>query len=357
MSFVQLLPFFLFLTISQSSSQRWPLSGTCYPCSCDINQKGFGRVKYVNCSNLALTRIPRNLPLDLHTLDFSNNRILPQEIQQLCTFNSMQYVALSYNSLDSIPPEIFKDLENLHTLVLHGISSIPTTNIFEDLFNLEYLDINDCHVNQIPDNWFRKLYSLKTLKLRQTGIRSIEPGVLDGLLNLQELDLSHNVMRTAQTESFKPIVQSIRRINFRGNMFKTIGDHLFEKMYNLVELDLSDNKLESIHKRSFLDLRQLINLDIRDNKLSNLPGGLFKNLRNLQTLNLAMNTFNNFPETLFKIGYLLKLDLSYNRIRRLPDSFVHSFPYLEFLNVDKNPLHCDCKSLDVKFYQPNLVII
>ncbi|KAK6175543.1 hypothetical protein SNE40_013987 [Patella caerulea] len=530
MALFGLIVTYLLLQLYVCHGQRWPLSGSCYPCDCKIIQKSSGRVKYVNCSNLSLERIPRNLPLDLNTLDLSHNELIPQDLRQLCTFKSMQYGSLSFNGLTqlpkytfdtchdllhlnltgnvfkklekgsfgglgniigiyglevnemaedvfremtklktleviyngrtltgaifnglpinemklvvtnlqilpsnmfqfgiktlndlsiigpeitffsenslhglgvlrkiyldlkklvslpekifhnngkldivsskpenlqeiwilnvaAIPPKIFKDLDNLHKLILRGIQSVPSEGLFNDLLNVEYLDISDCSVNQISQIWLAELYSLKTLKLRQTGIRNIEPGVFTGLVNLQELDLSYNVLRDVKQESLQPLVNSLKKLNLNGNMLNRIDSNLFQRMYNLVSLDISDNKLVSIEKDAFSDLRQLVFLNINDNKLSNLPLGLFNSLRNLQTLDLSMNTFTKFPGALDKPGYLLKLNLSSNRIIKFPENFLDSFPYLEYLNLLNNQLYCDCSNLVIKYLRPNLKII
>lgn len=75
------------------------------------------------------------------------------------------------------------------------------------------------------------------------------------------------------------------------------------------------------------------------NTLRELPKEITK-LKKLKSINLSGNSRLNWSKSLFRLsecGQLVKLDLSYNRIERIPAELFH-FENLEELILDGNPL-------------------
>ncbi|XP_046572045.1 insulin-like growth factor-binding protein complex acid labile subunit [Haliotis rubra] len=260
-------------------------------------------------------------------------------------------------SMNSVPGTIFNDLESLHRLEIHDVNEITSSGIFDDLVNLEVLDLTRSNINQIPTGWFSNLYSLKTLNLSQSNLREIEEGSMDGLMNLKTLDLSMNALRNIPLKAFDPLRKSVQNLHLSGNILKEIDDQLFRNMLALQYLDLSDNKIASISSNAFSDLKLLNSLQLQENKLAYLPVDLFNHQPNLQVLHLGANSFQRFPISVLKsAGFLLRLYLEDNKIPSAPPSLSTDLPYLEYLSVMNNPVQCRCRLLSLRLYMPNLYI-
>ncbi|XP_046372847.1 insulin-like growth factor-binding protein complex acid labile subunit [Haliotis rufescens] len=260
-------------------------------------------------------------------------------------------------SMNSVPGTIFKDLESLHRLEIHDVNEVASPGIFDDLVNLEVLDLTRSNVNQVPTGWFSNLYSLKTLNLSQSNLREIEEHSMDGLMNLKTLDLSMNALRNIHLKTFDPLRKSVQNLHLQGNILKGISDQLFSSMLALQYLDLSDNKIAMISSNAFSDLKLLNSLQLQENKLAYLPVDLFKHQPNLQVLHLGANSFQRFPISVLKsAGFLLRLYLEDNKIPSAPPSLSTDLPYLEYLSVMNNPVQCRCRLLSLRLFMPNLYI-
>ncbi|XP_063791046.1 vasorin [Pseudophryne corroboree] len=108
---------------------------------------------------------------------------------------------------------------------------------------------------------------------------------------------------------------------------------------NTISLYLFENGISLVEESSFSGLWDLQLLDLSHNKLSKLPGGVFKSLANLSNLDLSSNQITEISaETFQGLGRLERLYLSENHIRSIhPDAFRGLENLLE-LKLTKNQL-------------------
>uniref|UniRef100_I3JMA7 LRRCT domain-containing protein n=1 Tax=Oreochromis niloticus TaxID=8128 RepID=I3JMA7_ORENI len=123
-------------------------------------------------------------------------------------------------------------------------------------------------------------------------------------------------------------------------------------------LDLSGNKVTEVHTRSFIGLwslkillmsnnsihilhpQFLEKLDLSFNRLRWLPQDFSQGLYSLQELRLSHNLLQHLDsKSLEDCGNLKKLDLSYNHIRGLDIKALSSLSRLSFLNLERNSLN------------------
>lgn len=105
----------------------------------------------------------------------------------------------------------------------------------------------------------------------------------------------------------------ITSISLRGCLISDVSANAFEMDVNMKELDLSDNKIRSLQDNIFVANKQLIYINLSFNVLKELPAGLFYAIPNLEVLILKGNSFD--PEKLNIFNSLNKLkflDLSSN---------------------------------------------
>ncbi|KAI8506636.1 hypothetical protein Bbelb_160630 [Branchiostoma belcheri] len=210
--------------------------------------------------NLGLTSIPQNLPTSISGLDLGSNRI-----------------------------------KTLKQLFLYGnqMTSIIHPGAFENLPQLQVLDLGDNQITTIHSGTFANLLQLNDLFLYDNQITTIHSGIFANLPRLQTLELG-------------------------CNQITTIRSGTFENLPQLKTLTLHDNQITSIHSGTFATLPQLQELWLNDNQITTINSGAFGNL------------------SLFK-----RLELQNNNMSTIPLSVFCLFPSTIRIRLDGNPWQCD----------------
>lgn len=116
----------------------------------------------------------------------------------------------------------------------------------------------------------------------------------------------------------------------------TIPWHVLDSTWMYKRLLLSCNCLTALPPELPLRLPHLIYLDLDYNHLSNLPNS-FSLFIHLRTLLLRYNNIEQLPASFVQLRKLQKLDISHNRLKELPDD-IGDMPHLIKLNVAHNQL-------------------
>jgi len=144
----------------------------------------------------------------LQKLDLSLNKLTALPLNGFESLNNLESLTLYSNrQLTSLQADAFKGLENLQVLNLRE-SAINQTHLdaFASLGNLKKLTLEDSKLRLIPADIFLPLRSLEVLKLRKNEIASIQAGGLNGLDNLQTLDMSFNIrMASVDTNAWETL--------------------------------------------------------------------------------------------------------------------------------------------------------
>ncbi|XP_041864716.1 transforming growth factor beta activator LRRC32 isoform X2 [Melanotaenia boesemani] len=305
---------------------------------CQIVQKD------VLCSDQSLRSAPVNLPPDVQMLDLSRNQVQNLTRETLGFHTGFHRLNLHSNKIHFIQPRLFENMTDLRVLDLsrnhlnvfaHSKTNIGSLKAVESLDlssnglytgmsdyfltdspSLANLSLNSNSITKISHNMFRGSLSLKKISLHNNVILEIEDGAFDSLHHLTELDLSKN---------------SITCIND------------FD-LYNLKLFNLSKNSLETFQSDSSDILFKLLSLDLSENKMLYFPDLPEKN--ELEYLNVSRNqlqttnvTRNQEKQSILKLCCLKYLDMSYNQLKGIPESFFFSTPLLEVLNVSNNCIH------------------
>lgn len=140
-------------------------------------------------------------------------------------------------------------------------------------------------------------------------------------------------------------------LNMDSNKIAVIKRDAFLAVPHLKELSLRFNHLtlsvDSFHPGALTSITKLESLNLMSNPIGKVPAHYFYPMRNsLRTLVLAgANTdFNVTLEALEGVLYLEVLDLSYNNLETLPESFNGLFTTMQLkqLFLFGNPWRCDC---------------
>lgn len=185
-------------------------------------------------------------------------------------------------------------------------------------------------------------------------------------MNLSSDDLEHELQNTrlssqaiefdASRNDLTIIPNSLNRfnnltsLNLSSNHISTIDSELY--LPQLATLLLSDNQIELIPDYMPSCFPSLIVLHLEGNRISSLPQTIGQ-WHLMQELKLGSELFGGnaieyLPESITQMKRIIELNLSYNRITRLPS--LHGINQLQHLNLSFNRLERapDINSLDLK---------
>ncbi|KAM4563752.1 amphoterin-induced protein 3 [Odontesthes bonariensis] len=171
------------------------------------------------------------------------------------------------------------------------------------------------------------------------------------------LDLSHNHLSWLGPRSFN-MMHRLENLWMAHNQINTLSHGVFQNVSGLRYLDLSSNKLQVLEQHYFQGLWRLEELRLFNNKITQVEAGTLTHLSSLKKVYFSFNQITCFP--FFSIRdhshpFLAMLDLSSNRLTRLPWEDVKALPGLvqRGLYLHNNSLICDCAMYSV-FWHWNL---
>ena len=176
---------------------------------------------------------------NLERLDLSMNNIwsLPENL--FCNLNGLVMLNISENRLQDVNELGFRELVKDNEQVTQN-SVKPICNL-----DLESLDASFNHFVLLPASGFGILKRLRLLKVHNNEISMVADKALNGLRNLQILDLSSNKIVALPSELFKDPSGAIQEIYLNNNSISVLSPHLFANLEQLNVLDLSTNQLTS----------------------------------------------------------------------------------------------------------------
>ncbi|XP_033504711.1 transforming growth factor beta activator LRRC32 isoform X2 [Epinephelus lanceolatus] len=295
----------------------------------------------VFCSDLSLRSAPVNLPHDVQMLDLSRNQVQNLTQETLAYHTGFHHLNLHSNKIHFIQPGLFKDMTDLKVLdlsknhlnvfALSKINTGPLTAVesldlssnglytgMSDYFLadsplLANLSLNSNSITKIAQNTFSGSSSLRKISLHNNVILEIEDGAFDSLDHLTELDLSKNSI-TCITD-FN--LCNLKVLNLSKNSMELFQSTTSTRPYKLLTLDLSENKMPYfplLPRNNVLEY-----LDVSRN--------------HLQSVNV---TGDPEKQTNVYFSRLRYLDMSYNQLKSIPESFFYCMASLEVLNVSNN---------------------
>ncbi|XP_018539808.1 amphoterin-induced protein 2 [Lates calcarifer] len=168
------------------------------------------------------------------------------------------------------------------------------------------------------------------------------------------LDLSHNALSALPMDWIPQLFDRLATLVLSRNSISRIEVNAFAVTPHLFHLDLSSNELTVLNLSIFTGLAELKELLLFDNQIVQINPGVFRDLHNLQRLYLSRNRLTDFPLGLYwEAGgprNLTFLDLSYNRLSKVPVQSLLSLPHQGGIYLQENPLVCDCALLALLEY-------
>ncbi|OWF50884.1 toll-like receptor 4 [Mizuhopecten yessoensis] len=171
---------------------------------------------------------------------------------------------------------------------------------------------------------------------------------------IKQFDLHDNLL-----QSWKGPIRNLHRVEYIDLSYNSCGHvttHFFEDFPNMTTLNVSHNNLGEVFKNSatsdiLKQLKSLEKLNMTHNKIDRLPEGVLRDLSALRQIDLSFNQLTDWNVKIDHMYQLQLLNISYNRLIVLSKSFMDAVDRMTkitnlTLDLRGNPLRCDCNKLD-----------
>lgn len=271
-------------------------------------------------TNLAVLSLSRTNVHDIDSL-----------FAQFGSFDSLDSLNLSYNSLRSLGPTLFR-FGKIKTLDFSNnqIEEI-TGNALSKKGSTLYLQNNKIR-------HFPYIYQgFSSINLANNLIQAIEVDLERKTTVLNTLDLRHNRLESLRFENIFDEGNQMFELYLGENLLTTITAGDFNFFKQLVVLDLNSNRIEAIEMGAFGNMDRLVKLNLAVNNLTALHVDTFKNQLQLESLNLSCNRLEFIAADLFSNLFNVQtLDVSHNSLRSIDDFAFKSLNLLETILLDVN---------------------
>ena len=249
--------------------------------------------------------------------------------------------------------ELSASYNPFHELILLDLSSNHLQTLDDDFFfyssNVERLQLDD---NKLTDlravvdlvkedtSPFRHMTRLRELSAKSNKIVSELVQVhFQNLHNLQKLDLSDNQIPSIAQEAFYESTM-LRELHLSKNRIKSLECGAFAKLMQLEILDLSQNQLSGADVSALGFLPRLETLNLANNQIENLPEAIIFPL--LKHLDLSQNLISQVSGDTFQNSQqLFFLNLSRNLLEEGP-LVANRSPLI--VEASHNHFPCQCRS-------------
>uniref|UniRef100_A0A667XDH6 Leucine-rich repeat, immunoglobulin-like domain and transmembrane domain-containing protein 1 n=1 Tax=Myripristis murdjan TaxID=586833 RepID=A0A667XDH6_9TELE len=176
------------------------LSASCpAQCSCYYHKLSDGsKARSVLCNDPDITVVPPNFPTDTSKLRIEKTAITRISSENFHYLNSLEFLWMSFNSLNSLNVDSFRGLYNLNELRLDGnsLTSFPWESL-SDMPNLRLLDLHNNKISAIPIEATMYIKNITYLDLSSNSLATIPAEVLTMWLSVkpsQDVDSSKLIL-------------------------------------------------------------------------------------------------------------------------------------------------------------------
>jgi insulin-like growth factor-binding protein complex acid labile subunit len=310
----------------------------------NLNEINSSSLKYLNVSNNRLQEIDfkKTFLPNLEYLDLSQNRLISIKNESFLNMNQLKHLNLSYNKLD-LESE-FNNISYFHgqslletlDLSFNEIKYLNSNLTFQYLNSLKYLNLSNNRLNSLNAYRFRFLYNLSDLNLASNNISFLNESSFINLVNLKILKMTSNQINSTDfLQLNKNDLYNLEYLELEENNITLINETLFQSFSKLSYLNLNSNPIKSIHENTFKSLKLLktlrvsntkidslfLNSNLKELDLSYLNATIsnIEQLTNIEWINLANSNLNCSFE-LFLSNFTKYVDFSYNQFKWDNDS-------------------------------------
>ncbi|XP_061076870.1 asporin [Conger conger] len=250
-----------------------------FGCQCSL--------RVIQCSDLGLKSVPKNIPKDALMIDLQNNKITEIKENDFKDLKNLYALFLVNNKISKIHPKAFRHMNKLQLLYLsyNLLTQIPA-NLPQNILELR---VHDNKISKVQKDAFRGMRALHVLEMSANPLANsgIELGAFDGMstfyLRIAEAKI------TAIPKDLPPTLTELHLD------YNKIGKVELEDLYrykNLLRLGLGFNQIKFVENGSFASIPNIREIHLDNNKLRSVPAGL-DTLKYLQVVYLHVNSIGS----------------------------------------------------------------
>ncbi|KAM9832699.1 leucine-rich repeats and immunoglobulin-like domains protein 1 [Aulostomus maculatus] len=323
--FYLILSLGLFISSGLSSDVPCAQNCTCYGDS-------------VDCSGLALTATPLDLPVWTVSLNLGRNKLANVNVEAFANLPNLRELWLNHNELTSIP-DLGQAASDIVSLYLHHnkINGIDGGRTGE-LVSVETLDLSNNDITELRGHSFPEGLQIRDLFLSNNQITVLELGALDHLgSTLQVLRLSQNHITQIPVKAFQ--LPRLTQLDLNSNHIRQVVGLTFQGLSRLKVLKLQRNSISKMTDGAFWDLVKMKVLYLDHNSLTEVNAGSLYGLTSLRQLFLSNNSIAHINSDGWKFCQKLReLNLSYNNLTRLDEGSLAVLGDLQTLRLGHNSI-------------------
>jgi Leucine-rich repeat (LRR) protein len=171
----------------------------------------------------------------------------------------------SYTTV-GFPLKIYEIFPNLNAYLANGCTqnSRVWNNYFENLAELQLIDLSENDIDFIADDAFANLTNLQFLKLSDNRIDELYPSTFTFNLKLSQMYLENNYIKFLPKDIFEPLI-NLRNLSLAKNKLIYINRELFKHNEKLENLWLNDNQIEHLRSNTFDYFQHIRLVDLSEN--------------------------------------------------------------------------------------------
>lgn len=271
----------------------------------------------------------------LKVIDLSENQILELNRDDFVGLEDiLQVLSLAENHLYTLHLETFSGFQRLERLDLKGNSILSVEPLRSGTMKLGQLILEDNALDRIPFDGLAQLRSLHTINLANNRITSTYNVFFQGRISVDNLILDNNNIGPLPPFAFQNF-DVLNRTSLRGNDIREVADDAF-KNAKIQELVMADCSLVDLSQKAFNGLEASLNhLDLSFNKLKFLPEKLLVGFDHLSILILNDNALSFKPEQVLSgFGYQLQtVNLIGDQMQGIPFKLLNNTRILRTLGL------------------------
>lgn len=233
-----------------------------YRCQCHL--------RVVQCSDLGLDKVPWDFPPDTTLLDLQNNKITEIKEGAFKNLRDLHTLILVNNKISKISPEAFKPLVKLERLYLskNQLKELPE----KMPRTLQELRVHENDITKLKKSMFNGLNNVIVMELGGNPLKNsgIENGAFQGMKSLSYIRISD----TNITAIPQGLPTSLTEVHLDGNKITKVDASSLKGLLNLSKLGLSFNSITVVENGSLANVPHLRELHLDHNKLLRVPAGL-----------------------------------------------------------------------------------